>query len=69
MSWIPKADHDQIRTWANTAGEQLTLTIRALEHTVIFNHSQTSVESEVLGYYKDSQEPKWYKMTIRFLII
>jgi hypothetical protein len=69
MSWIPKADHDQIRTWANVPGEQLTLTIRSSQHTVIFNHSQTSVESEVLGYYRDSQEPKWYKMTIRLLAI
>jgi hypothetical protein len=69
MSWIPKIDHDQIRTWANTVGKQLTLTIRSTQHTVIFNHADTSVESEVLGYYRDSQQPKWYKMTIRLLII
>jgi hypothetical protein len=69
MSWIPREDHDQIRAWANTAGQQLTLTIRAAHHTVIFDHSRTSVESEVLGYFKDSQQPNWYKMTIRLIVL
>ena len=69
MAWIDKTTHDQIRTWANTPGRQLTLTIRSVPYTVIFDHARTSVESEVIGYYKDSQQPKWYKMTVRLLII
>jgi len=69
MSWIPKVDHDQIRSWANTPGIELTLTIRSTSYTVVFDHESTSVESEFIGYYKDSQNPKWYKMTMRFLII
>lgn len=69
MSWIPKATFDVLKAWAETPGKQLTLTIRGVSHTVIFDHSNTAIESEVVGYYRDTQDPKWYIVTMRFIII
>lgn len=69
-AWIDRSVVDQLRNWAAIPGQQMTLTIRGVSHTVIFRHHEgAAVEATPLVHYSDVQSADWYIVTLRFMEI
>ncbi len=69
MGWVNRSDLDQLYTWASEAGKELTLTLRTLGRTVVFNQEQGALESELIGYHNDPLPDAFYGIVLRFLEI
>jgi hypothetical protein len=39
-AWVPRTTVEQLRAWAAIAGQQLTLSLEGVTHTVVFRHQQ-----------------------------
>lgn len=40
IAWLTGSDLTQLRSWADVAGQELTLTLRGIARTVIFRHHE-----------------------------
>ncbi len=69
-AWITRSMLNQLRAWADTAGLELTLTIRGVDHTVIFRHQDKGIDAvEQIMFVEDPTENTYYRITLRFLEI
>jgi hypothetical protein len=68
-AWLSAATLAQLRTWAATPGQQMTLTLRAVAHTVIWRHQDTAVEASPVLHYSDVDAGDFYRATLRFMEI
>jgi hypothetical protein len=67
-AWISRATLDQLRAWASTPGQQLTLTLRGTARTVVFRHQDTAIDNvDQIMFYSDPQAGTWYRCTLRFM--
>lgn len=65
-AWLTKQQLDQIQTWANAPGQQLTLTIRSVQRAVIFAHDAgPAVEAAMVLYHSAPASTDFYRCTIR----
>lgn len=69
MGWIPRSYLNQMYTWASEAGKELTLNLRGVSRTVVFDHEKGSIESELIGYHNDPTDAAKYSIVLRFLEI
>lgn len=68
FAWLRRDVLDQLRAWANNAGQELTLTIRGAPRTVIFRHQDAPViEAEMVLYHAAPTEETDYTATIRLM--
>jgi len=69
-STLLRATLDQLAAWAAIPGEELTLTLRTIAHTVIFNHPNALEAAQlVAGAPIDTAGGGRYRITLRFLEI
>jgi hypothetical protein len=66
MHWIWHDDLVQLRTWSDSPGQQLTLNLRGVNYTVMFDHRTLSIEAEMLGYWKTPTSQTRYRVTLQF---
>ncbi|MFZ5466588.1 MAG: hypothetical protein ACOZAI_04935 [Pseudomonadota bacterium] len=66
-AWISRADVDQLHAWASVAGQQLTLTLRGVARTVMFDHAAAPVEAQMVMFYGDPVPEDRYTITLKFL--
>jgi hypothetical protein len=69
-AWITRADLDQLRTWADIPGQELTLTLRGVGHTVLFRHQAGALDAvEQILFVEDPAAGTYYRLTLRFMEI
>lgn len=69
-AWMPRSDVQQLRTWAATPGQELTLALRDDEFTVIFRHQDGSpLQAVPILHYDEMEATDFYRVTLRFMEI
>ncbi len=69
-AWITRATLNQLRAWADIAALELTLTIRGVDHTVLFRHHDKDIDAvEQIMFTEEPTENTYYRITLRFLEI
>lgn len=66
-AWVSRADVDQLHAWAAVPGKQLTLTLRGVQRTVIFDHDNTPLEARMVMFYGDPIATDHYTITLRLI--
>lgn len=68
--WITGSDVTQLQTWADTAAQELTLTIDTTAYTVVFRHNESPAckALPVIGW-SDLDEDSDYYATLKFTVI
>jgi hypothetical protein len=68
--WMDGGVVRQLQTWANVAGQTLTLTIDGEARTVMFRHNEApALTASPLFDWSDLDDTKDYYMTIKFMEI
>lgn len=67
FAWLTRAELDTLNAWANTPGQQLTLTIFGTAHTVVFRHEDGALQAEMVLYHASPTAADYYTCTARFL--
>lgn len=67
FAWITHAQLTQLNTWANNAGQQMTLVIRGQTYTVVFRHQDQAIEASMVLYHAAPTSGDYYRCTIRLM--
>ncbi|CAG2126919.1 hypothetical protein LMG31506_00238 [Cupriavidus yeoncheonensis] len=68
--WMTRAVIDQLRNWAAVAGQQMVLTLRGQDRTVIFRHHDgAGIEAHPVVHYSDVVDGDFYLATVRLMEI
>ena len=67
--WVPRATINQLRTWANTPGQVLSLAMRGATRNVIFRLSDGAIQASPVVAYEDDQSTDPYRLTLRLMEI
>jgi hypothetical protein len=69
-SWTTRTTLDQLRTWAEIPGQQMTLGMRGVDRTVIWRHHEAPViDAAPIVYFDDVESTDFYSVTLRFMEI
>lgn len=66
-AWTPLSVLNQLRTWAATPGQLMTLSLRGVDYTVLWRHQDKAVEANPLVHYSDTAGEDFYLATLRFI--
>lgn len=66
-AWTPRSVLDQVRAWAAVPGQQMTLMLRGVAHTVIFDHEAGAIPARTVAHFNDVVSTDWYHVSYRFL--
>lgn len=68
-TWCSRALCDTLQAWASLPGIELTLVVRGVARTVIFDHQAGALRGFPVIFYEDGsiQPDDWYVPTLRFL--
>ena len=68
-AWCSRSALSQLFTWAATAGQELTLTLRGTAYTVMFRHQNTATDATPVVHYSDVADGDFYLVTLRFMTV
>lgn len=68
-AWLTQAVLAQLRTWAATPGQAMTLTLRGVARSVIWRHQDGAIEALPVAHYNDVDAADYYRATLRFMEI
>lgn len=68
-AWVTRAMCDQLKTWANLPGIVLTLVIKGVTYSVMFDHEKTGFEAHPVMFFEDMQSDDAYVATLRFIAV
>ena len=66
-AWMTSAQVAQLRNWAAVPGQELTLTLRGVERTVIFRHQDGGFEARPVVHFRDRLPGDFYLCVIRLM--
>jgi len=67
-AWLPYSAVTQLKTWANTAGKTLTLSLRNANFTVMFRHQEKpAVDVAAVVDYNTPDAQDWFFGTLKFM--
>lgn len=67
-AWMPRSVVDQLRTWAATAGLQMTLVLRGATHTVMWrHHDEPALSAEPVQHFDDVQPTDFYRVSLKLM--
>lgn len=66
-AWCQRGVLVTLRNWAAQPGQTFTLTLRGIDHTVIFNHEGGALSATPIIDYSDPIDSDPYQIAIRFL--
>lgn len=65
--WVTRAVVDQLATAAAIPGQQFTLTLRGVPHTVVFDHTAQAFSAEPVFDVSDPLSTDFYVVVLRFV--
>jgi hypothetical protein len=65
--WCQRDTLNALRTWASQPAISLTLNLRGVSRSVVFNHEAGALDAEALVDYADPNDDDYYIVTIRYL--
>lgn len=66
-AWLRRSVLEQLKTWAATPGQQMTLLLGASVHTVIWRHQEPpALSAEPVVHYSDIAGEDFYLATLKF---
>lgn len=68
-AWMHRDDVLALRNWAAVAGQELTLTLRGVTHTVLFRHQDGGLEARPVVHYNEADNHDWYLCVVRLMEI
>lgn len=69
-AWITRAMVNQLSSWRDVPGQQLTITLRGTARTVTFRHEDAPViEADPILFYGDPIDDDDYRATIKLMEI
>lgn len=67
-AWMPRSVVQQLRNWAASPGQILTLTLRGQTRDVIFRHHDgPGVEATPVVHFSDVADTDFYRVTLRLM--
>lgn len=66
-AWMTSEQVSQLRNWAAVPGQELTLTLRGVERTVIFRHQDGGFEARPVVHFRDRLPGDFYLCVIRLM--
>lgn len=69
QAWITRALCDQLKAWANLPGIVLTLLLRGVTYSVMFDHEKTGFEARPVMFFEDVQTDDVYVATLRLIAV
>ena len=66
-AWMPRTTVEVLYGWVAQAGLQMTLTLRGVARTVIFDHERGALDVRPVVEYADPQGDDWYSVSLRFI--
>lgn len=66
--WVQYSAIAQLKIWALIAGQELTLTLRGVDYTVVFRQSDGPLEVGQVVDYNDYISTDWCLITLRFMV-
>lgn len=67
-AWMTHGDVEQIKAWAAIPGKQMILTIRCIEHAVVFDHPNPMTAVPIVDY-SEVESGDWFRVSFKFLEI
>jgi len=68
-AWMARSVVDALRNWAAEPGQELTLTLRGVAHTVLFRHQDGGLEARPVIHYNDANNADFYLCVVRLMEI
>lgn len=68
-AWMTRAMCDQLKAWANLPGITLSLVIKGVTYSVMFDHEKTGFEAHPVMFFEDMQSDDAYVATLRFIAV
>lgn len=68
-AWMPLSAVEALRNWAAVPGQQLTLTLRGITHTVLFRHEDGGLEAVPILHRDTQVSTDFYRCVVRLLEI
>ena len=65
--WMPRATLLQLQAWSVIAGAEMTLVLRGVTRTVLFDHAARPIEVQPVIDYADPDSTDDYVVTLRFI--
>lgn len=65
--WVGRAALNQLRVAANLAGQVMTLNLRGVNRTVMFDHAAGAIDARPVVDYSDPVDADFYVLTLRFI--
>lgn len=67
-AWMTRALVNQLLAWAAVPGQQMTLTLRGVEHTVMWRHQDApAISGTPIQHASDVQDADYYVVQLRFM--
>lgn len=66
--WLALSLLAQLRAWATVPEQEMTLTLRGVDYTVLWRHQDTAIEANPIFHYTDSDGADYYAVTLRFMV-
>jgi hypothetical protein len=67
-AWMVRSMVEQLRTWANTPGQALTLAaLQGSDYSVRFDHARGALQAQLVHEWVDPDPADNYTVTLRFL--
>lgn len=68
-AWMTRAVIDQLRVWADTPLQSMTLSLRGVTYTVVWAHQEPpALAATPLLHYSDVVSGDWYLATLKFTV-
>lgn len=65
--WLARSVVEALAAAAAIPGQEFTLTLRGVEHTVVFDHSSQALDAEPIWDVHDPASADFYVVTLRFI--
>ena len=68
-AWMPRATITQLKTWAATPGQEMTLSLRGTSYTVMWRHHEApALSAAPVQDYDDVDPDDWYRATLKLMV-
>lgn len=67
-AWMPRADVDQLKVWAAEPGQEMTLVLRGVTHTVMWRHHEgEALSARPVVHYSDVDDADFYIVKLKLM--